>query len=124
MKTACATFLSCVLMLAQVFLLPANVVATSQAGHGSQVSAESCCRPKAQACSCCVERSESRPVQSAGIPAPANPGPLSAGQFSAVLTVLWSLPAPPACEPTPATDASLAAPVPVPLFLRHGALLI
>ena len=124
MKTTCATFLSLLLVLAQVFLLPAKAVAAGQAGHCAQVSAEACCRPKAHSCSCCVDRSESRPTQSAAIPAPANSSPLSAGQLSAILTALWSLPAPPACVPAPVADASLATPAAVPLFLRHGALLI
>lgn len=125
MKTTCATLLSLLLVLAQVFLLPANAVAATQSGHAAQVSAESCCNgPRAHSCSCCVDRSESRPAQSAAIPAPANPSPLSAGPLSAILTALWSLPAPPACVLAKAADGSPTTPVSVPLFLRHGALLI
>ncbi len=125
MKTSCVTFLSLLLVLAQAFFFVPATVSAQTASQGAKVSARSCCDgPEAHECSCCVNRTASRPGQFPAVPAPTTSGVLAAGPLNAVVTPLWVLPAPPACLPASVPDASLSAPATVPLFLRHGVLLI
>ena len=125
MKTPCATFLSLLLVLAQAFFFLPATVSAQTASEGAKVSARSCCDgPTAHACSCCVNRTTSPPAQFPAVPAPTSSGALAAGPLNAVVTPLWVLPAPPACLAASAPDASFSAPAAVPLFLRHGVLLI
>ena len=69
-------------------------------------------------------KSAAQPAPQPAVPAPDDSRCLTASQLGAMLTALWSLPDPPAVGPLPTVAAALTAPLPVPLFLRHGALLI
>lgn len=127
MKQTCALLLSLVLLVAQFALATTacgaeTMPAVRSAGH-------SCCAPAQPAkvacnASCCVT-SQSGPGDTT---APGAPVPTSARslQFvAALLVALWTFPAPadlPASLSASSTDAASAPPV--PLFLRHGALLI
>jgi hypothetical protein len=124
MKKTCALMLSLVLLMAQFVLV---VPACAAAGATTAKSGKhSCCAPTKLACNaaCCISRNAS----SSGASAPMAPAPVSAraSQFVATLLVaLWILPAPDSTTTT--ADASVldatSAPS-VPLFLRHGTLLI
>ncbi len=130
MKQTCALMLSLVLLMAQ-FAFAASpcgaegtptVTPARSAGH-------SCCapaQPVPMACNapCCVARNAPSDQGSA----PAAPVPSSTRSLpfaAALLAALWKLPAPadlPASLSAPSAGA-ISAP-PVPLYLRHGALLI
>lgn len=126
-------------LLASVALVWGQIAASDGSGLGNGRSAEqaaalgaccnkatpvshSCCPSSARA-SCCVQR-----VPSSSLPsAPASPsGSTSRGLFLALhasLLHLDLLTAPRVPESSPA-PVSVAAVVPVPLFLRHGTLLL
>jgi hypothetical protein len=123
MKTTCATLLSLLLMLAQVLFFPAQakVVPT---GGAVELAADSCCSGhRAHRCSCCVEESASQPAPVAAVPAPGANDSLAGPPLPALTLALWSLPPPSPGTSAVAEAAALASPA-VPLFLRHGALLI
>jgi hypothetical protein len=124
MKTTFATLLSLLLMLAQVLFFPAQakVVPT---GGAVELAADSCCSGhRAHRCSCCVEESASQPAPVAAVPAPGANESLAGPQFPAVTLALWSLPLPSSGTSAVTAEAAAFAPPAVPLFLRHGALLI
>ena len=124
MKTTCATLLSLLLMLAQVLWVPAraNVAVTNAV---AEIAADSCCSaPRAHRCSCCVEESAGQPAPVAAVPAPGANDSLAGPQLPALTLALWSLPPPSMGTSAGATEAAAFAPPAVPLFLRHGALLI
>jgi hypothetical protein len=124
MKTTCATLLSLLLMLAQVLFFPAQakVVVT---GAVAEIAADSCCSaPRAHRCSCCVEESAGQPAPVAAVPAPGANDSLAGPPLPALPLALWSLPPPSPGTSAGATEAAAFAPPAVPLFLRHGALLI
>ena len=130
MKQTCALMLSLVLLMAQ-FAFAASpcgaegsvtVTPARSAGH-------SCCapaQPVRMACNapCCV--ASNAPSDQGSAPAAPVPTPTRSMPFvAALLAALWMLPAPadlPASISAPSAGA-VSAP-PVPLFLRHGALLI
>ena len=127
MKQTCALLLSLVLLMAQFALVASpcgaeTVPTVRTAGHACCAPAQ----PARMACNaaCCVARN----ATSDQGPAPAAPTPTSPRSLpfvAALLAVLWTLPAPtdlPASLSAPSSGA-VSAP-PVPLFLRHGALLI
>ena len=124
MKTTCATLLSLLLMLAQVLFFPAQakVVPT---GGAVELAANSCCSaPRAHRCSCCVEESSGQPAPVAAVPAPGVNDSLAGPPLPALTLALWSLPPPAPGTSAGAAEAAAFAPPAVPLFLRHGALLI
>jgi hypothetical protein len=125
MKTSCVTLLSLLLVVAQVWFASVNAAAALEGRLAAPGAGESCCDgPKTHHCSCCVGPSESRPSAGPIAPAPANSNPLPAGPLSADLTVLWWLPPPPVVEPIPVAESPSSTLAAVPLFLRHGALLL
>ena len=124
MKTTCATLLSLLLMLAQVLFFPAQakVVPT---GAVAEVAADSCCSAsRAHRCSCCVEESAGQPAPVAAVPAPGVNDSLAGPQLPALTLALWSLPPPSPDNSAVTAETAGFAPPDVPLFLRHGALLI
>lgn len=124
MKITCATLLSLLLVLAQVLFVPAQpkVVPT---GAVAEVAADSCCSAsRAHRCSCCVEESENAPAPVAAVPVPGADDSRVGPPLPALTLALWSLPLPsPGTSAVPAETAAFGPPA-VPLFLRHGALLI
>lgn len=102
--------------------IPGARACCSQSAPAAQV--HSCCpTPAPTTASCCVQRAPSAPAPTA--PA-SNSGTSSRGLFLALhasLLRLDSLTAPRVAESSPA-PVSVDAVVPVPLFLRHGTLLI
>lgn len=124
MKTTCATLLSLLLMLAQVLWVPAraNVAVTDAV---AEIVADSCCSaPRAHRCSCCVDEAEAAPAPVAAVPAPGGDDARVGPPLPALTVALWSLPLPfPGTSAGAAEAAAFALPA-VPLFLRHGALLI
>lgn len=125
MKATCITLLSLLLMLVQVAFASPTRSPAAAAGTVIQSSKHACCEVRqANCCACCVDSSRPGAGQLPAVPAPSSGQSLSLSQLSAVLTVLWSLPAVPAHPATAAFDSASEAPPAVPLFLRHGALLI
>jgi hypothetical protein len=125
MKATCATVLSLLLVLAQVLFTSPSASAANGSVPSVMTAEHACCDvPQVNCCACCVQRSDSRSVQLPALPPPVSSGPVLTGQLSAVLTALWTLPAAPAREVSPAAESSSAATVAVPLFLRHSVLLI
>ena len=124
MKTTCATLLSLLLVLAQVLFAPAEakVIPT---GSVAEVAADSCCSaPRAHRCSCCVDESENPPAPLAAVPVPGADDSRVGPPLPALTLALWSLPLPSPGNSAVTAEAAAFAPPVVPLFLRHGALLI
>lgn len=124
MKKTCALMLSLVLLMAQFALIAPACAADSATTTKSGKHA--CCAPVRLACNaaCCISRN----ATTSGASVPIAPAPVSAraSQFVATLLVaLWILPAHDSATKTAsasALDATSA--LSVPLFLRHGTLLI
>lgn len=124
MKTTCATLLSLLLMLAQVLFFPAQAKVVP-AGGAVELAADSCCSGhRAHRCSCCVEESAGQPAPVAAVPAPGVNDSLAGPQLPALTLALWSLPPPSPDNSAVTAETAGFAPPAVPLFLRHGALLI
>ena len=122
MKQTCALLMSLVLLMAQfVFAAPA---CGAEAGPAFRAAKHSCCAPAKLACNaaCCVASHSSVP-RDASAPSPLAP---RASHFvAALLVALWTLPAPAEIPASVSASSDDAASAPaVPLFLRHGALLI
>ena len=122
MKRTCALLLSIVLLMAQfTFAAPgcgADATPTVSAAK------HSCCAPAKLACNaaCCVVR-EAAP-RDTSVPVPVTDhGPRLTPLV--LFFALWTLPAPAELPASVSASSSDAASAPaVPLFLRHGALLI
>ena len=121
MKTWITLCLSLVLCGVHVLGALARPVAASSVEMGS------CCNPsKGTHCpaTCCVDRDTAAPSESsaAGLPAPTSRVSVDT---PAILTLVWVLTAPrSALRPDTAELASAATDTAMPLFLRHGVLLI
>ena len=127
MKQTCALLLSLVLLMAQFAL--ATPACATETMPTARTAGHSCCAPAQPvkvACNapCCVT-SPSGPRDTTAPGAPVSASARSLHFVAALLVALWTLPAPadlPASLSASSTDVASAPPV--PLFLRHGALLI
>ncbi len=121
MKAWIALCMSLVLCSVHVFGALVMPVPSRSAEMGS------CCKPsKGTHCpaTCCVEQDTPAPSESSAPGLPAQTSRVSV-DTPALLTLAWVLAAPrPALRPDTAELASAATDTAMPLFLRHGVLLI
>lgn len=123
MKSACATLLSLLFLLAQLCVVPSANGAGPLACGSVTEDDSPCCRAKAHHCQCCVEETpDAAPL--AAVPVPVNPGHEFSLQPGALLIALWALPPVPELPALSRTASAVVRVEPVPLFLRQGALLI
>lgn len=126
MKTFCANLLSLLLLTAQFVSATPTRCATEAAVGPTAITKRACCQTVQITCraACCVVR-DTAPRQASAPTIPSPSAPRARHWTAALLTVLWTLPTPPAAASNSATSSSDVASAPaVPLFLRHGALLI
>jgi len=121
MKALCATLMSLLMLVAQVF---AAVPPPAVAQEGQPADSACCGIIRQNCCACCLAAPVASVPVAATVPAPAAKTTVPVFQAIAWLTVASLLPDASCLEASPARESPPPASSAVPLFLRHRTLLI